>query len=555
TTIASLLAGPAERPPAPHWLHVEATPRTEVVLAEALRLIDDAAGGDTSLTARGTDSHHQVRRLLCATNIAANLDRLTSRALVDNGLRYDRRVTDRVGALGVSVELAAPRLVTLSDDSEAENSLTGGSYSVGLDATSHAVDLIVNTGANARPSGTQPQGLGGANALVQWAPWQRMWIDANLVVGLVDRNRITPPDKRSALVAFEARYRLVAESRNSNTLHDGALGRSGAVVELPDGVFLRVEERVAVQLGLLEAVEGGPAAPSGAHVLRPPRMLRPGSPGTPALGLVEPGVQPELSGAVWDLVEEVDRRTKTVMGHRLLPESVLDDLMNNLQRLTHFSSPNSVLALLDTALDGGVPLLLHQPGRAVGKKTYQVTLHAHLDEEPRFVDVVNDGVSIEHALVDIRKRVKAQGRGSSWNALLRTPFAHAFDTEEGRPADLVGAMPTAGVGGASRTVAADTTSDEVIRLRGVGGVMALYELPVRFELVVEKGDDVVSRVSGPPRDLVLRTQADAVTSTADDRAPFHSGIVGRPAGEGVPAAIRRGRGSGGPARPGRASVE
>ncbi|MEU4746280.1 hypothetical protein AB0G02_38265, partial [Actinosynnema sp. NPDC023658] len=489
--IASLL-----RPgsPRPHhgWEHVEAVAHPGALHAAVLRVVDEAADGDTSLTAPGTDSRRQLDFLVGPNNLKANLGRMLGAGLVHNGLRYDRRVTDRVGAVGIAADLARPRLVSVSDTATSENSVTGGSYAGGMRAITRAFDWIANVGGTVRPNTEEPRGLGGSNLLLRWMPWLRSKFGGRQAIGLLDRNRVTSEGARTALVQWDATFSVVAESREANTLHAGAVERRGVAVELPGGVFTRVSERTAVELGLLPDVEPAPDAAPAPQVeaepeprrLQPPRALAPGEPSTLGLGLLEPERSPDLTLAVWDLVEQVRADRGAGSGHPLFPTSVLDDAMSNLQRLVDLSAPAAVNALVDGALDGGVPLLLHKPGRGIGKDVYQVTLKARLEGEARFLDVVNDGVKTEHAVVAIRKKIGGTARGSGWNALLRVPGTHASTSGLDRPADSVGVLPTAGVGGGSRNRDTRTGMVEAVRVRGAEGPMARYDLPIRFELVV-----------------------------------------------------------------------
>ncbi|WP_344960227.1 hypothetical protein [Saccharothrix longispora] len=542
--VASLL-NPGSARPHHEWVHVEAVAHTEALGEAVVEALTRASGGDASLTAPGSEARHQLDRLLSPTALKTTMHQWVHTGVMAGELRYNRGVTDRVGAVGMVMDLSNPRRVSVADTTSSENSATGGSYAVGGRSVVRALDWIVNLGGTARRNAASPKGLGGLNVLLRWMPRLRSKSDTRVLVGLVDRNRVTDENSRTVLVQMDALVSVVAESRKENTLHAAAIGMAGVAVALPGAVFVRVDEATAIRMGVLpdvgsalepileadesvqresaeeESVQREPA-PRTPETLHPPRLLVPGRPATLATGLLEPGRDADLSAAVWNLVDQVRGNADTSSGHGLLPDSVLDDLMNNLRRLADFTTPTSTKALIDGALDGGVPLLLHKPGKGVGKDVYQVTLKASLVDEPRFDGVVNDGANIEHAIVGLRRHVDGTARASGWNAILRAPGAHATDPQGGDPANTVGVMPTAGTARTQVVNWSAGTTDTVLVVRGMSGPMALYELPIRFELVVQKGNEDIARVIGDPVELRLRRQADVLTTVPRPEEPYRA---------------------------------
>ncbi len=70
---------------------------------EAIDALNRAAGGDSALTVPGTASRAQIDKMFSPENIKANLHKLVETGMQEPGLKYDRRVTDRTGAIGMSM--------------------------------------------------------------------------------------------------------------------------------------------------------------------------------------------------------------------------------------------------------------------------------------------------------------------------------------------------------------------------------------------------------------------------------------------------------------------
>jgi hypothetical protein len=231
-----------------------------------------------------------------------------------------------------------------------------------------------------------------------------------------------------------------------------------------------------------------------------PALLRPGKSSSIGLGLVEDA--PDVSDLVAKATTELGK-----LGPKLLPPSVLDDSMNNLQRMYDLTSAESIKSLMDSALDGGIPLLLHNPG-VVGKDTYQVTLRAKVTDVG-FKDVVNDGLDIEHVVTGSTRNQDSQGQGTSWDVLARLPAAGVVS--QGNNPHLTGTggvMGNVTVGHSHSITTSQSSSDETGRVRRASGPAVRYNANVEFELVVEKSGKTLPTITPMSRPVVLRTLAD-----------------------------------------------
>ena len=123
-TIAELLTSP--KPTMEPWLSVEAVANTEAVRDAAIAALNTAAKGDSSLTVPGTEARNRIDKMFSPESIKANLRALVDKGIAEGGLKFGRRVNDRVGALGLGVALSQPKLVSISDTTAFENIDIGG---------------------------------------------------------------------------------------------------------------------------------------------------------------------------------------------------------------------------------------------------------------------------------------------------------------------------------------------------------------------------------------------------------------------------------------------
>ncbi|GAA1278452.1 glycosyltransferase [Saccharothrix xinjiangensis] len=547
--------------PSPEFLHVEAVANTGALLDEAINVINRAANGDSALTVPGTEARNQVDRMFSPESIKANLRKLVETGMQEQGLRYDRRITDRTGSVGMTVELGNAKLVSISDDTGTENAVTGGYKAGDAKSVSRSVDVTGGVNVSIKPLATPPpageptpaSGAGGVAVVGKYTPWSASKTEAREISGSVDRNVVTPPAARTVLVQLDANVTIVSESRAGNVLHGGTPRAEGSTVALPKSVFVRVSEDVARELGVLPDVK--PDVPPPAFpTLAPPRTLAVGEPGSLGLSAVER--VPDLGGVVNDLVADVNRKTGKRFGDPLVPDSVLKDSMNNLQRLVDFSSPTSVKAMIDSALDGGVPLLVHQPG-TFGKDSFQVTLRAKTGA-PRFDRVVNDGVDLEHTVAGAEKVTAGQGRDKGWGVGVKAPGLAQPGSANPNVTGTAGVIAAANFNHVQSSSLTDATTRQFGHLRAGSGPAAKYTVPVEFELVVEKGSEVVATRTSPPQDMVVRLHADnqKVDGGGTPNQPYMAAAIKRGAEHGTPEAARAWQAAGDPvALPPSASVE
>ncbi|WP_030472372.1 hypothetical protein [Lentzea aerocolonigenes] len=493
-----------------------------------------SASGDTALTVPGTEPRNRIDKLFSPESIKANLPTLVGKGMTESGMKYGRRVADRVGAVGMAVGLSNPKLVSISDDVGVEAAHAGG-FKTGESTTdSRSVDVTAGLNTPMRPT----KGAVGSTALggtAKWTPWSKSKTTGADVTGGVDRNRVVPATGRTVLVQLDAQVTVVGESRASNTVRKGSTSRAGSVISLPGGVFVRVSEDVARDMGVLPSVESTAPPVEQGTMASPSTLL--------GLGLVEQA--PDLSGLVPQLRDNLGK-----VGKNLLPKSVLDDSMNNLRRLTDLTSEASVKALVDSALDGGVPLLVHDPG-VFGKDTYQVTLRA-VPGTPVFEGAVNDGIDIEHTSTGTQVVTRTSGGGTGWGVGLKVPASGLLKTGDPNVSASVGGSVAANAGQAQSWSTTESTTRQVGHTRSASGPAARYTVPVTFELVVEKGSKEIGRASSGQVEMSVRVPADNQKTTASPPATSTPSSTTRPAEEGTPERVREWQGT---ALPPFASVE
>jgi hypothetical protein len=543
-TVKDLLNPKDPRPKSPEFLHVEAVANTTALRDQAIDALNRAAKGDSALTTPGTAARAQIDKMFTPENIKANLQKLIETGVQEQGLKYDRRVTDRSGAIGMSVKLGDAKLVSISDTTGADNSVSGGYKAGESSSTSRSVDVTAGINIPVRPNVTpppagtpsNPSGSGGAAVTGKVTPWSDSKTESNEIGGNVDRGRTTPGDARTVLVQIDAEFTIVGESRAGNFVHGGTPNAEGVTVNMPKSVFVRVSEDVARELGVLPKVESSVPKPD-LPKMAPPSTVAVGEPG--ALGLSNVESVPNLSGVVNDLTAKLATNTKKFGSDSLIPDSVLKDSMSNLQRIVDLNSPASVKAMIDSAMDGGVPLLVHQPG-TFGKDSYQVTLRAKAGE-PKFDQVVNDGVDMTHNNGGSRKESSGQGRGSGWSAGIRAPGLASPGSANPNVSGTAGAAVGANIGGSTSSSVTTSTTEAFSNTRTASGPAAQYTVPVEFELVVEKGSKEIAKAESGKQEMVVRTHADnqkvsQPTSGRGNPQPYMSAASKRGSEFGTPEA-------------------
>ncbi|MEO6087736.1 MAG: hypothetical protein ABIQ18_31955, partial [Umezawaea sp.] len=162
TTISTMLT--SSKPTVEPWLHVEAVANTEAVRAEAIAALNRAANGDSALSVPGTDARNRIDKLFSPESMKANLRTLVDKGVTEGGMKYGRRVTDRSGAVGMSVSLNNPKLVSISDDTGTENASTGGFKAGDSKTSSQSVDLTAGLNPPMKPTDKNATGSGAIGA-------------------------------------------------------------------------------------------------------------------------------------------------------------------------------------------------------------------------------------------------------------------------------------------------------------------------------------------------------------------------------------------------------
>ncbi|MBB4967460.1 hypothetical protein [Saccharothrix violaceirubra] len=511
-SINTLLTTPPTNP-VPEILHVEAVANTQAVKDAAIQALNTAAGGDSSLTLPGTPARNQIDKMFSPEVMKANLPRMMETGAQEGGLKYGRRINDRTGAIGVKIELSQPKLMSISDKTGMENT-TGGGFKA-ADSTVDVKSVDLNAGLNlpAKPA-SNATGQGAVGVGAKWTPWSKSSTTGAEVAGNVDRVKITPASGRTVLVQMDAAVTVVGESRAGNTVLKGTPSVAGNKVDLPGGVFVRISEDAAKKLGVLADTS---APPSKVGEIAPPPMLGANEPGSLGLGMIDK-MPDNLSNLVPELTANLAK-----LGTDLMPPSVLDDSMNNLQRLVDLTSPTSVKALMDSALDGGIPLLVHKPG-TFGKDTYQVTLKATTGT-PRFTGMANDGVDVEHIIAGSTKATQGKGSASGWGLGLKTPGAGLPGGANPNLSNTsAGASVAVNVANTTNTTVTDSTANQVGHKRVGTGPVAKFDVPVRFELVVEKGTSPrpIATARTGPQNMGIRLHADNQKISGGTPPPAHN---------------------------------
>lgn len=483
----------SRQPNQPKFLHVEAVANTEVLRDEALRQLQRAAGGDGVLGLPGGEARKRVDRMFAPETFRSGLPRLLSQGVRSGGFRYERRVANRVGGLGMGLGLSNPKLVVTSDAGGSDTTYAGGGKAGYEKSRKQAVEANAQLGLTVRPDGSDTHGQGQLYGSLKWSPWTRTSGGSRELSASVDHVNRAPSGSRTVLVQYDADVRLVAESRQES-LVNGSTSRSGADVKLPGAVFVRMTEDQAREQGLLPPLEPRTAPPGD---LTSPALVGAQS---SSLGAAVVEDAPDLSRLIRDARAQLGRT-----GDKLLPKSVLDDSMNNLQRSLDLTTPESITSLVDGALDGGVPLVLHDAG-IVSTDSYQVLLRASVTSS-EFLDVVHDGGEVDHVVNTGGTAKENSGHGSSYGGQFRGAGRGLFQSNPSKVSGYDGAY--AGITGSKsktdQTVTTDTKT--TARTASAGGPAVRHRHDVRFELVVQRGGRTYPIVHQDTR-LTVRSSAD-----------------------------------------------
>ncbi|QYN23794.1 TcdA/TcdB catalytic glycosyltransferase domain-containing protein [Amycolatopsis sp. DSM 110486] len=503
-TIEDMLAGP--KPDQPKFLHVEAFTNTEALRDEALRQLERASDGDGVLGLSGGEARKRVDRMFSPETFRGGLPKFLRQGARAGGFRYERRVADRVGGLGMNVALSNPKVVVASDAGGSETTFAGGAKAAFEQTHKQALEGNVQLGVTIRPDGSMAtaHGQGQVYASAKWSPWTRTSGGSTEVSASVDHLNRANAKGRTVLVQYDADVRLVAETRQES-LVNGSTSRAGADVKLPGAVYVRMSEDQAREQGLLPKVEPRTEPPG---KMAPPALVGRDS---SALGAAVVEDAPDLSQLVRDARTALGRT-----GDKLLPKSVLDDSMTNLQRTLDLASPDAVTSLVDSALDGGAPLLLHDAG-VLSTDTYQVLLKATITDT-EFLDVVHDGGEIDHVVSAAVTDKENAGHGSSYGGQFRGAGRGLFSDTKPDVSGYEGL--TLGVSGSKtktdQTVSATATTKG--SKASQSGPAVRYRHQVKFELVVQRGGKTYP-VTEQNVNVTVRSAADDHKISTEGQTP------------------------------------
>ncbi|MFD0813414.1 hypothetical protein ACFQ05_25850 [Amycolatopsis umgeniensis] len=520
------------------WVGVEAIAHTGSVSEAAMAALVEASDGDRALTLPGSDAWAGVQAMLSAENIKAALRSFT-RGVLSTELVYPRRVADRVGRLGVVARLSNPVFVRVADDAGAERSTAGGSRFESGESKSNGwtvtAGVAVTGAANEDPASSGTGGVSGK-------PWSKTTTKADglEISASVDRNVTTAAGTPRVLARFDIAFTVLAEARQQTTVVRPDARGAARFVDLPGAAFVWLTEEQAREYRLLP---DAPATRQRTERLLGPTTLPPRRPGALGLGAIER--LPDLSGLAPALTARLSR-----LDVPLLPGAFLDDAMNNWSRLTDLLSPDAVQALVDSALDGGIPLQAQLP-KMFTDRGYQVLLAANVVGEPRFRGVVNDGRTIEHSTARSIKETRTDGKATAWAAALRLGGQEKFSG--GATATSVGGAVTGGVGVTKTISTNEVTGRQETHLRTGTGPAARFDVPIEFTLEVRRDGRSVAFVGTGERTLGIRLLADNLTPGAGTLG--EPGLTGLSRRDALPGELRTWRQGGVAKLPEAASVE
>ncbi|MER6761842.1 MULTISPECIES: TcdA/TcdB catalytic glycosyltransferase domain-containing protein [Amycolatopsis] len=493
----------------PKFLHVEAFANTEALRDEALRQLQRAAGGDAVLGLPGSEARARVDRMFSPENFRGLTPKLLKQGGTANGFRYERRVADRVGGLGMGISLSNPKLVAVAETGGGDRTYSGGSKASYEGTHKQSVEANVQLGLTVRPTGTDTHGQGQLFGTAKWSPWQRSSGSSHEITASIDHTNRSSSDSRTVLVQYDSKVRLIAESRQESLIN-GPISRAGADVHLPGSVFVAMTEDEARAEGLLPPVD--PRTPAPGKLSAPPLVGGKSS----SLGSAVLEDAPNLSKLVQDARQQLGK-----LGDKLLPKSVLDDSMNNLQRTLDTASPEAVTSLVDGALDGGVSLVAQDPG-VLWTDNYQMLLKAKI-LDTQFLDVKHDGSEVDHVVNSTVTDKENSGHGSSYGGQIRGAGRGLFQDSQPKVSGYDGAYLGASGTRAKSDQTVENKATTTALTSSSSGPSARYQHQFQFELVVAR-DGHTYPVASQEATVTSRSSADDQKISGDEQ--YHTKLYG-----------------------------
>ncbi|HET6290630.1 MAG TPA: hypothetical protein VFG15_28285, partial [Amycolatopsis sp.] len=518
-----------EPPAVGDWIGVESIAHTGQVGAAAWEALVEASDEDRALALPGSDAWTTVRTLLSADNLKAALRSFT-RGVVSTDLVHSRRLADRVGRVGVHAKLSKPTLVRVADEAAAERSTTGGFRFDG--GTSRSTGPVITAGVTVTGSVTGDP-TGSATGGLSGKPWARTTTKADGldISAVVDRNLTTAAGTPRVLARFDLDFTVLAESRQQTALIRPDARVSARSVHLPGAALVWLTEDQAREHGLLPARPAGPRERD--ERLAAPSTLPKGKPGALGLGAVER--LPDLFGLTPKLSEELAKAKIP-----LLPGVSLNDAMHTWTRLTDLVSPDGVRGLVDSALDGGIPLHAQLP-KLFSESGYQLLLTAKTLGDPVFREVVNDGRAVEHGTVRAIRTSRAGSTAEAWSVALRAGGQEKYQNAAGDTTTSVGGAVTKGIGATRVTGTTEVRTEQETRLRTATGPAALFDVPIEFTLDVRRNGKTVASASTGEESLGIRLPADNLSGGSGTDIGEDAEPTPLSAADATPAALTRWR--------------
>ncbi|GHH56577.1 WXG100-like domain-containing protein [Lentzea cavernae] len=510
----------------PAILRWEDVAHTEFLRDQALRLMSEAAGGDGVLGLPGSAARDRLDAMFSPERLGARSRELLTSGLREGGFRFERRVADRVGAVGVRMSLHNPRVVTSSDAGRAETAWTGVFKAGAEKVRRRALGGNAQVLGYANGVGETAVGRGQTAARAAWTPWGRRQAVASEVTTKIDRANELSPQNRTVLVRYDATARVVAESRRESLL-DGAVSWAAADIALPGSVFAWLTEEQARHQGLLPG--RAPRAP-----LPDPLAGFGGDSGVFGMAALEES--PDLGPLV-----QATRGALGGLGDQLLPRSLFDDSMGSLEQLRVLTGAGTVGSLLDDVLDGGVPLSAHTTG-LLTSAGYAVRLKGTV-LGTEFAGVRHDEGELTSSVTSSRGDRRIVEKFTSAGGQLRIAARGMFSSGESGTKGSEGVSGGVGVTRDHLWSRTTTTGAAATRAAMSGGPQARDHARIRFELEVSKGTEVLSSVTTDAEVTVL-TPADDRRILRQAAPPVAPATADVPEAARTPESLTSWRGSG-----------
>ncbi|MEV7187746.1 hypothetical protein [Kitasatospora sp. NPDC093102] len=515
------LPGVLARERRPDFLAVVAVaPQTSAALHEAAtQAMHDAAEGDAVLLLPGGANARRLE-VLNPRTLGADIDKLLAGTFTISGLNgHSRRIEERVGGVGLALDLSNPQRVGWLDSTYVRND--SGGYKVGA-TTGTSTGLAVSAGVNEnlRPA-EQPFASGNIGLSGQVKAWTRTSTRTERLDTTIEHTVDKDRPVLDVLVQYDAKFHVVAASREQSAGRGSLFPHESTelawrTVTVEHGVLVRMTPDQAREQGLLPGEPGDPARtgrPVGdgeGRTLHAP----PGGAGQLANhGILTIDQAPDTSGLLSDLRESLPAD----LVDKLLPENVLDDRMGNRSRAGGLLSGQTVTGMVHSLFEDGVPVVLHRVG-LIDSKQYLLVLTARQTGAPRLLGVQAwDGryhIKITHGA----DRAENRALTTSSNAR-SSPVEAVTPSKAGQ-----GVLATAGGGGGTsvqtqqgRSSGRGSSNSRTSTLQ-VQGPLARFDAEVTLKLALYRDGQEIASVQRPGR-IAYRLAAEDLSTHPEPVLP------------------------------------